>query len=335
VNTNLEEGFIARPANEADFPAAVEVFNAYAEAAGSRPTSLSYLCRPLKMAGFDMQNDTRVVISPEGRIAAFAIMENMSMPPVYPSMRGGVHPDFEKRGIGTYLLTWAENRAIQYLKEIPAGIRAGLRCYCSIRYQPAIKLFKDGGFKEIRQFRNMRIDLANASPRPQWPENITLTTFKDHPDLRAVYRTIDEAFRDHWGHIAQDEEKGLEQWRRGFLEEDFFDPTLWFLVMEGDELVAAALCSPKSGNDADTGYIMELGVRRQWRKKGIALNLLYQVFNEFRSRGRRYSGLSVDAASLTGATRLYERAGMVTIQTSVLYEKELRTGKDLSTQTIA
>jgi hypothetical protein len=44
--------------------------------------------------------------------------------------------------------------------------------------------------------------------------------------------------------------------------------------------------------------------------------------------------LGVDASSLTGATRLYEKAGMHIVEESDRYEKDLRPGKDLGTQTI-
>ena len=38
--------------------------------------------------------------------------------------------------------------------------------------------------------------------------------------------------------------------------------------------------------------------------------------------------------NLTGATRLYERAGMHVARTYISYEKELRAGIELSTQAI-
>ena len=41
-----------------------------------------------------------------------------------------------------------------------------------------------------------------------------------------------------------------------------------------------------------------------------------------------------DASSLTGAVRLYEQAGMRAIQQVTTFEKELRAGVDLATQTI-
>ena len=42
----------------------------------------------------------------------------------------------------------------------------------------------------------------------------------------------------------------------------------------------------------------------------------------------------MDAQSLTGATRLYERAGMRPLVHYDSYEKELRPGVELSTQTL-
>lgn len=42
--------------------------------------------------------------------------------------------------------------------------------------------------------------------------------------------------------------------------------------------------------------------------------------------------LAADAQSLTEATRLYERASMHVVKEFQRYEKELRAGKELSTQ---
>jgi ribosomal protein S18 acetylase RimI-like enzyme len=67
---------------------------------------------------------------------------------------------------------------------------------------------------------------------------------------------------------------------------------------------------------------------------GLGLALLRHSFDEFYRRGKRKGGLGVDAGSLTGATRLYERAGMRVARQYSIYEKELRPGVDLSTQSI-
>jgi hypothetical protein len=59
------------------------------------------------------------------------------------------------------------------------------------------------------------------------------------------------------------------------------------------------------------------------------------AFGDFYDAGRRRVSLGVDAQSLTGATRLYERAGMHPERRHVFYEKVLRDGVDLATRVLA
>ena len=61
----------------------------------------------------------------------------------------------------------------------------------------------------------------------------------------------------------------FEEWREMRLVKDpDFDPTLWFLVRDGDEIAAVMRNEPdRSG----AGFVGALGVRKPWRKRGIAL----------------------------------------------------------------
>lgn len=83
------------------------------------------------------------------------------------------------------------------------------------------------------------------------------------------------------------------------------------------------------------GWVDQLGVRRPWRRSGLGLALLHHTFGEFYRRGFTRVALGVDASSLTGATRLYERAGMYVARKYLTLEKELRPGVELGTQTVA
>jgi len=74
----------------------------------------------------------------------------------------------------------------------------------------------------------------------------------------------------------------------------------------------------------DLGWVRQLAVRRPWRSKGCGLNLLYHTFGVFYRRGLRRVGLVVDSENATGATRLYERAGMHVAQQFDTYRKVLR-----------
>jgi ribosomal protein S18 acetylase RimI-like enzyme len=62
--------------------------------------------------------------------------------------------------------------------------------------------------------------------------------------------------------------------------------------------------------------------------------LLQHSFGEFYRRGLRRAGLGVDSQNLTGAVRLYYRAGMHVARETITYEKELRAGVEMSTQTL-
>ncbi len=90
-----------------------------------------------------------------------------------------------------------------------------------------------------------------------------------------------------------------------------------------------------SFEDPKIGWVESIGVRRPWRRRGLALALLHHSFLTFYHRGQESVGLSVDASSLTGATRLYEKAGMHVVRRLDNYEKELRPGTDISVQAIS
>jgi ribosomal protein S18 acetylase RimI-like enzyme len=62
------------------------------------------------------------------------------------------------------------------------------------------------------------------------------------------------------------------------------------------------------------------------------LALLHHTFGEFQQRGYQRVTLGVDAENLSGATRLYKKAGMTVAREFAVYEKELQAGEELSKQ---
>ena len=180
----------------------------------------------------------------------------------------------------------------------------------------------------------MRINMDTPPIEPEWPAGITLRTCDSETDLEAVYRAVNDSFRDHYGHIDMPFEEGLKRFKHFMTGYEGFDPTLWFIAMEGDEIAGVCLCREKSYDNPDVGYISTLGVLRPWRKRGIGLALLRHSFCELYRRGKRKAGLGVDAQSLTGALRLYENAGMHVHQAFDRYEKEFRPGKEISVQSL-
>jgi mycothiol synthase len=90
--------------------------------------------------------------------------------------------------------------------------------------------------------------------------------------------------------------------------------------LSGDELAGFAVCR-EDANDPAAGHVWLLGVRRPWRRQGLGHALLLQSFQAFRQRGWTRGTLGVDASSPTGATRLYERAGMRVYRDTLFLER--------------
>ena len=147
-----------------------------------------------------------------------------------------------------------------------------------------------------------------------------ILSFQLGTEDRSVYEAFEEAQADEWGH----EWLPFDKWQHYFINtEDHFDPALWFLAVEGGEIAGYVLARPEHPGDPEEGHIRYVAVRRAWRRQGIAIALLRYAFAEFYRRGKRKVGLGVDATSLTGADRLYERAGMRVYQATLIYKKVL------------
>ncbi len=274
---------------------------------------------------FDLASDGWVVVTPEGRLVGYADTMHRSHARIYAFMR--VHPDYRGLGIEKYLLHMAEERAQRHIAEAAPGVRVSLGVGISHNDQASGRLLEEEGYVHIRSSWRMGIEMDQPPPEPVWPDGISVRTFIPGEE-RAVFEMIDEAFQDHWGHMPG----VFEQWEHWMIKRGNFDPTLWFLAVDGDTLAGGALCSDEK--ELGVGWVSQLAVRRPWRRKGLAMALLLQAFGEFYRRGIHKVGLGVDSQNLTGATRLYQRAGMHVVLQYDTYEKELRAGQELSTQSI-
>lgn len=185
--------------------------------------------------------------------------------------------------------------------------------------EPVLRRVLDGaGWKPIRYSFQMRIDLDDELPEPRWPDGLALRNLRQGEEER-VYEAHMDAFADHWEHHRY----SFEDWRAFHVTEHSFDPSLWWLVDDGDELAAISLNAWHFSGDPQFGWIGVLGVRPQWRRRGVATALLRHSFRDFRNRGATRVGLGVDGENTTGAVRLYEQVGMRQVRRNDTYEKTL------------
>jgi mycothiol synthase len=219
-----------------------------------------------------------------------------------------VHPEAAGRGVSSWLLARAEERAAV------AGSRT-IRLGTLAVNAAARELFGTGGYQEARHYFTMRIELDHEPEQPVWPDGLGVATFRPE-DARAVHAALNEAFAEEWGW----HELPFEDWREHRLEAPHTDVSLWFIAWDRDEVAGVARCE----DDRDGGgWVGAIGVRKPWRGRGVGRALLLHAFGEFRRRGDPHVGLGVDAENPTGATRLYESVGMRMIKEYVIFVKDL------------
>lgn len=333
MNT-LPEGFKSRSATLDDVDIAAELFKINALAtAGVEDINAEETRNAWQSPDFNPATDIQLVFTFDGKLAAYVEVWVNSNLPVHPFIWACVHPNFNEKGLGTYITEWGEERCRQVIDILPADLRLAPHVVSVSTNQAAQQLFKERNWTYVRSYYTMRIDMDSIPPVPTWPERIELRPYTSE-NLRAVYSAHREAFRDHFGHVEEPFESELEHFKHNLEGHPQHDPSLWFIAWAGNEIAGYCLCRSESMSDHQAGYVNILGVRRAWRKHGLGLTLLQHAFGEFHRRGQMHVELGVDANSLTGALRLYEKAGMHIHNQSNMFEKELRPGREVAVESL-
>lgn len=332
----LPEGYTVRGANMDDIESCLVLFNRWSQdvIGHDEITDANALRKEWVSPKFDPAEDIRLVFAPDGQMAGYIEVWTTSRKPVHPWMWGRVDPAHQGKGVGTWLMQWAEARSLAVLPKLATELRFAPRVGTIREAEHARKLFESLGYQYIRSSYHMLIEMDAPVPDAVFPEGITLRTYQTESDAKAIYTAMNDSFRDHFGFVEEPLEEGLKRFKHFWLAEDA-DTTLLFMAMDGDQVAGINLCRPHAFDDPDMGWVGTLGVLREYRKRGLGLALLRHSFNEFYRRGKRKVGLGVDAQNLTGALRLYEGAGMHVHKTFDQYEKELRPGVEISTQTLS
>ena len=300
-----------RPSQD-DLPAVIELVRALWRADGDEGDPTFFIKGLYRTT--DLERDWWLVEDADGTLVAGGVVR-----PRHPHRlrsQGGVLPEHRGNGIGTELRDRIEERARELAQAAPDGEEVWLGADAASTNESAQRFFEARGYELIRHFWEMVIDLDEEPPEPEWPEGIRLERARRGIDERAVHAASDEAFADHWEHYPTP----YEEWRKWMVESDNYDPSLWLLARDGDEIAGISLCDL----DPDEGWIGVLGVRRPWRRRGLATALLYQSFRDIRERGKPRAVLGVDAANPTGATQLYEGVGMRILNESLAYRLIVR-----------
>lgn len=317
--TYLDPSLTLRPAKITDINAVAKLNHDVAEMEGDSLFVLTAeeLEIEWKKEGFKIENDVFVVETEDGRLVGSEEFYNESGH--YKLKADGcVHPEFRGLGIGSSLLEKIDERAQSEMKLAAPDVRVFIQSLINNKDKTGHSLLRHHGYSPVRYYWRMEIKLPEAPVIETFPVGLELRPFIKDEHAVAVWQADNEAFRDHWG----SHDRTYEEWSHGKFGNPNFDPTLWMIAWDNDEVAGFSQNRFRKG----IGWIGTIAVRRTWRGQGLGIALLHHTFGEFYKRGTTTIGLGVDSANLTGATRLYQRAGMYVAGEFAMYEKELRTG---------
>jgi mycothiol synthase len=265
---------------------------------GVRRDSSDEMRQRLTQPGTDPALDTWLA-EDDGEVVGFAQVWRED-PAVVCYVR--VDPEHTGRGTGSTLLERGSERA---------GELGGTVLHATSwpKDEAAAPLLESAGFRPFRYLSLMTIELTEP-PEPSWPARVDVRALDESADLRQVYDAEQAIFPER--------PQSFEEWLHDY---DGFDPSLWFLVEDANGIAGFALCLPQLAEDPEAGYVSELGVRPDRRGEGLGLALLQHTFAEFHGRGKERASLHVDVDNLTGALRLYTRAGMRPDPRLVVWER--------------
>jgi mycothiol synthase len=273
---------------------------------------------------FDAANDL-VLAEVDGQLVGYLYLQWVDTTDGLREYRAGgyVLPGWQRRGIGHALMSWAERHAVERLAEQPTERPVVIGSFADERRVNKIALLESLGYRPARWFFEMlrpSLDEIDVPPLPEGLEIRPLSSARE--DVRRVFDADVEAFQDHWGGFAADD-AAFEEW----LADPNFDPSLWVVAWDGDQIAGAVENAIYASDNATfgrkRGWLDGVFTRRPWRRRGLGSALVARSLVLLRERGMTEAMLGVDSDNPSGALGLYKRAGFVEHQRSVALRKPL------------
>ena len=295
-----EASVIVRRPTEADAPAAAELVAALGtHFMGESEMRTSRSSRPLASA--------RTL---QGHLARRARRQARGLRRLFtkrhnPSVDIYVHPGAWNRGVGSHLLELVETDARR------RGIGL-LRNGVLDNDHRAHALLHARGYRIVRHFYRMAIELDAPPPPPEWPEGLRSSVY----DSREARRSTQPSKKR--SRMSGTTSRSRSTTGAGASSDSERGP---------DPLVRGQGRRRDRGDGSLRSRALRNGLgRRHRRAQAVAspqprIALLRHCFVELYGRGQRVIRLGVDAENPTGATRLYERAGMRVVGSAALFEK--------------
>jgi len=301
--SSFPSGLTTRPARQADLRAVTELLrDAELVDRGDAEMTPEDVASVWSMPDFDLERESRMIFD-DDRLVAYGEVYQWRA-------EATVHPSARDRGIGTALVAWTEQATLAR-RSLDEEARIGQTIIDS--NHTAIDLFKRSGYTPRHTSWALRMPAEVEIGDHPLPEGYEIRLFEEE-DERQVFQVVEDAFNE-WPNRTP---STFEKWKSWVTLRDDFDPSLVFVATYDGKVVGAAV----GLSYPDEGWVHQLAVQRDHRRKGLAKALLKTAFDQMRMLGFPEVGLSTD--SRTGALDLYLDLGMEVRQSYTHYSKLLR-----------
>jgi mycothiol synthase len=223
------------------------------------------------------------------------------------------------------MLTFMEEKQREEATALPQNQPKYFSVWKESNAKEQIAFYEAKGYQPVRYFFTMHRPIDKPLSEHPLPQGIEIRPVTPN-DYRKASDAAHEAFRENWGYVGPTEER-FQAW----LQDRLFQPHLWKVAWEGDEIVG------RVGNFVDEeenaafnrkrGYTEGISVRKPWRGRGIAKALIAESIRMFKEMGMDHTTLGVDAENPSGALKLYISMGYEEdeSETSIILRKRLST----------
>ena len=188
-----------------------------------------------------------------------------------------------------------------------------------------LRAFERAGMHEIRRFWVMaRPNLPNLPP-VRFPEGFEWRVPRLGEDDDEVLDSMNDSFSEHFGFSPD-----TMEWYQHYVHSINYRPELTVLARENGRNRVAGFCQivvnegENSRLGVKRGWIDILGVRREYRRRGLGEALIIQGMHNLRAAGLSEAVLACDSENTTNATALYFKTGFQVRKTTIVYDKSLR-----------
>jgi len=220
-----------------------------------------------------------------------------------------IHPDHRRKGLATKLIGYATRRA----KELGAKV-----AHINTPQDNEVAKIASSklGFRLVRRFLQLRLDIANAS----W-QNIDQAALPCRHLQRGEEDELTQiqnlSFTGTWGYNPNTVAEIIY-----YTSSTNFSPEDIILACDGDKIVGYCWTrlTYEKATDERKGQIFMLGVAPDYRGRGVGKGVLLAGLSYLKSKGLQVVELTVDSENKVACT-LYRSAGFKVRTSSVWYQK--------------